>query len=258
MTRISLPNCRSTLEAPATTMQKAYQRFVDILSGQASRSELEAALAAAAGALGLPMFAYILLPENTSAPSLISNYPDAWTEHYRTHRYDRLDPVIGTAARAMEPFEWGPDLRVGRRSAGCVRFFAEAARFGIRFGFTIPVRDRQRRLAAVTFATDEHGRSFRQSIEAYRSELHLMALFFHRRACSTLDPERRIDGIKLSPRQFEWLEWVARGKSAWDTARIIDISRRTVLFHLEGTKAKLDVKSMQHAIAKFLAEKSKK
>jgi DNA-binding CsgD family transcriptional regulator len=158
----------------------------------------------------------------------------------------------------MEPFEWGPDLRVDSRSGGPAKFFSEAAQFGIRYGFTIPVRDRQRRLAAVTFATDERKPVFRHGIEAYRSGLHLMALFFHRQACRTLDPDRRIDGIKLSPRQFECLEWAARGKSAWDTGRIIGISRRTVLFHLEGAKAKLDVKSMQYAIAKFLAETSKR
>lgn len=238
-------------------MQKVYQHFVDLLSGQPNQRELEMALARAAGALGLPMFAYLLLPEQRSAPSLISNYPGTWTEHYLAQRYDRVDPVICTAARTGEPFEWGPDLRVGQRSSGCVKFFGEAAEFGIRFGFTIPIRDRQRRLAAVTFATDERGTAFRQSIEAYPSGLHLMALFFHRQACSTLDPDKRIDGIKLSPRQFECLEWAARGKSAWDTGRIIGISRRTVLFHLEGAKAKLDVKSIHHAIAKFLAEKSK-
>ena len=238
-------------------MQKVYQHFVDILSGQPNQRDLETALASAAGVLGLPLFAYLLLPEQRSSPSLISNYPGTWTHHYLTQRYDRLDPVIGTAARIEEPFEWGPDLRSGQRSARCGKFFAEAAEFGIRFGLTIPIRDRQKRLAAVTFATDERRTVFRQSIEAYRSGLHLMALFFHRRACSTLDPERRIDGVKLSQRQFECLEWAARGKSAWDTGRIIGISRRTVLFHLEGAKAKLDVKSMQHAIAKYLAEKSK-
>lgn len=238
-------------------MQRAYQHFVDILSGHPSHGELEMALAGAAGALGLPMFAYLLLPEQRSAASLISNYPGTWTKHYLAHRYDRVDPVIGTASRTEEPFEWGPDLRADQRSADCVRFFAEAAQFGIRFGFTVPVHDKQRRLAAVTFATDERRAVFRHSINAYRSGLHLMALFFHRQACSALDPERRVDGIKLSPRQFECLEWAARGKSAWDTSRIIGISRRTVLFHLETAKAKLDVRSMQHAIAKFLAEKSK-
>lgn len=238
-------------------MQKAYQHFVDILSGKPNQRELEIALGSAAGALGLPMFAYLLLPEQRSAPSLISNYPDAWTEHYLARRYDRLDPVIGTAARTMEPFEWGPDLRVGCHSAGRAEFFTEAAEFGIRFGFTIPVRDKQRRLAAVTFATDERRTTFRHSIEAHRSALHLMAVFFHRQACRTLEPDRRIDGIKLSPRQFECLEWAARGKSAWDSGRIMGISRRTVLFHLEGAKAKLDVRSIHHAIAKFLAEKSK-
>jgi DNA-binding CsgD family transcriptional regulator len=238
-------------------MQKLYQRFVDILSAHPNQRELETALAGVAGALGLPMFAYLLRPEQGSAPSLISNYPGAWTEHYLAHRYDRLDPVIGTATRTAEPFEWGPDLRASQRSECSIKFFAEAAQFGIRFGFTIPIRDRQRGLAAVTFATDERRTVFRQSVDAYRSGLYLMAHFFHRQACSALDPDRRIDGIKLSPRQFECLEWVARGKSTWDTGRIIGISRRTVLFHLEAAKAKLDVKSMQHAIAKYLAEKSK-
>jgi len=238
-------------------MQKVYQRFVDILSGRPNQSELEIALADAAGALGLPLFAYLLLPRQGFGPSLISNYPGAWTRHYLAQRYDRLDPVIGTAARTVEPFEWGADLRVGHRSTSCAKFFADAAQFGIRFGFTIPVRDGQRRLGAVTFATDEWRSAFRHSIGTYQSGLHLMALFFHRRACSTLDPDRRIDGVMLSPRQFECLEWAARGKSAWDTGQIVGISRRTVLFHLEGAKAKLDVKSMQHAIAKFLAEKSK-
>lgn len=238
-------------------MQKVYQNFVDILSGHPSLAELEIALARLSGALELPMFAYLLSREQKLAPSLISNYPGTWIRHYLVQRYDRLDPVITAAARTVEPFEWGSDLRAGWRSSAYDKFFAEAAEFGIRFGFTIPVRDRQRRLAAVTFATDERKPVFRRSIEAYRSGLHLMALFFHRQACSSLDPERRIDGIKLSPRQFECLEWAACGKSAWDTGRIIGISRRTVLFHLEAAKAKLDVRSMQHAIAKFLTEKSK-
>ncbi len=63
-------------------MQKVYQHFVDILSGQPNQEELEKALADAASALGLPMFAYLLLPEQRSAPTLISNYPGTWTKHY--------------------------------------------------------------------------------------------------------------------------------------------------------------------------------
>lgn len=86
-------------------MQKLYQRFVDILSSHPNQKELEAALGGVADALGLPMFAYLLLPEQESAPTLISNYPGAWTAPYLAHRYDRLDPVIGTAARTVEPFE---------------------------------------------------------------------------------------------------------------------------------------------------------
>jgi hypothetical protein len=211
-------------------MQRAYQRFVEILSGRPGRSELETAFDAAAHALGLPLFAYLLLPDGRSRPHLISNYPAAWTQHYLQSRYERIDPVIRLAARTSDPFEWGPQLRARGNRADCASFFDEAAQFGIRHGFTIPIQDRQRRIAAVTFATDERGPTFGRSIENYASGLHLMALFFHRHACSALDPTRVLAGAKLSPRQLECLEWAALGKSAWETSRIIGISRRTVSF----------------------------
>jgi DNA-binding CsgD family transcriptional regulator len=146
-------------------------------------------------------------------------------------------------------------LRAGRQPQKCGTFFDEAAQFGIRYGFTIPIKDRQNRIAAVTFATDERRPAFGRSVAAYSSGLHLMALFFHRQACTAFDPSRVIAGAKLSPRQLECLEWAAQGKSAWETSRIIGVSRRTVAFHLETAKARLEVRSISQAVAKLIAER---
>ncbi|MFK5073526.1 helix-turn-helix domain-containing protein, partial [Klebsiella pneumoniae] len=35
---------------------------------------------------------------------------------------------------------------------------------------------------------------------------------------------------RLSPREFECLEWSSRGKSAWEIGSILGISRRTAAF----------------------------
>lgn len=58
---------------------------------------------------------------------------------------------------------------------------------------------------------------------------------------------------KLSSRELECLRWRAKGKSDWDTGQIIGISERTVKFHLENARTKLDVMNTTHAVSKALS-----
>src|SRR5216684_8323644 len=109
----------------------------------------------------------------------------------------------------------------------------------------------------VTFAADEHrGAAFSRRIEAHRQVLQLMAMFFHAHVRRKLSPDRVINGVSLSPREFECLEWAAQGKSAWEIGRILGITRRTAGFHLENAKAKLGVHSISHAVARLIASRS--
>ena len=86
--------------------------------------------------------------------------------------------------------------------------------------------------------------------------LQLMAMYFHAHARRKLVHERIIDGVPLSPREFECLAWAAQGKSAWEVGQIIGISRRTAAFHLENAKAKLGVRSICQAVARFAESNS--
>jgi hypothetical protein len=49
--------------------------------------------------------------------------------------------------------------------------------------------------------------------------LQLMAMYFHAHARRRLSINRVIDGVALSPRELECLEWAAQGKSAWEIGR---------------------------------------
>jgi LuxR family transcriptional regulator, activator of conjugal transfer of Ti plasmids len=83
-----------------------------------------------------------------------------------------------------------------------------------------------------------------------------MTMFFHAHARRKLAPERVVDGVSLSPREFECLKWVAQGKSAWEIGHILGISRRTAAFHLDNAKAKLGVHSNCQAVARLVASKA--
>jgi LuxR family transcriptional regulator, activator of conjugal transfer of Ti plasmids len=115
----------------------------------------------------------------------------------------------------------------------------EAAQFGIRRGFTVPIHDPRGPIAAVTFAADERRATFRRCIEQHRHVLQLMAMYFHACARQRRSVDRVVDGVPLSPREFECLKWASQGKSAWEIGRLLNITHRTAAFHLDNARAKL-------------------
>lgn len=237
-------------------MHRVFQTFIDGLAVGNDAESLRKVLADAGAALDLNCFAYLSLPwRRGEAPRLISTYPIAWTDHYLRKRYERVDPVIVEALAYPEPFEWGQEFSSQRLSKTQYALLDEAAQFGIRCGFTVPIHDPRGPIAAVTFATDERRPQFQRCIERHRDVLQLMAMYFHAHARQRLSVDRVVDGIALSPREFECLQWAAGGKSAWEIGRILSISRRTAAFHLDNAKTKLGVHSICQAVACFAAAK---
>jgi LuxR family transcriptional regulator, activator of conjugal transfer of Ti plasmids len=235
-------------------LHRTFQAFIDGLSASVDALDLHRVMADAASDLELPCFAYLALPPRGSRkPDLISSYPVAWTSHYLARRYERVDPVISQAASRPQPFEWGLSCGLVRLSRHQKQLLDEAAGFGIRCGFTIPIHDTSGIVAAVTFAADERRPAFRRNIAARAEVLQLMALFFHAHARRKLGAERAVEGVALSPREFECLRWSAQGKSAWEIGCILGISRRTVSFHLDNAKAKLGVRTVRQAAVRLAA-----
>ncbi len=57
----------------------------------------------------------------------------------------------------------------------------------------------------------------------------------------------------LSKRERTCLEYAAKGKSAKETARDLGITHRTVHFHLENARKKLEVEKTIQAVALLMA-----
>ena len=238
-------------------MYRVFQAFIDGLDASGDAGRLCKVLADAGAALDLSCFAYLCLPlRRGETPELISTYPTAWTNHYLRQGYERLDPVIVKVLATTEPFEWGQEIRSQRLSKPQCALLDEAAHFGIRCGFTVPIHDPRGPIAAVTFVADERRASFQRCIEQHRHVLQLMAMYFHARARRRLSTSRIVDGIALSPRELECLEWAAQGKSAWEIGRLLNISRRTAAFHLDNARTKFGVRTICQAVAKLAAAKS--
>ncbi|MPZ33068.1 MAG: LuxR family transcriptional regulator [Rhodospirillales bacterium] len=235
-------------------MHRIFQTFIDSLTESSDEPTLRLAIEAASSALDLSCFAYLVLPRASAGGArLISNYPTQWTTHYLQCHYERFDPVIAQALGDPEPFEWGPGMGPSTLSRQQLDLLDNAAFFGIRYGFTIPIHDGRGPIAAVTYASQDRGPVFQHCIERNGRVLQLMALYFHAHARRKVVTDRMVGGIALSPRELECLEWAARGKSAWDIGQILGITRRTAAFHLDNAKAKLGVHSICQAVVLLAA-----
>jgi len=237
-------------------LQRTFHRFVDSITARPGELQLCGAVEDVISAFDLHTFAYLLISSPRIRNSgLISNYPPAWTRFYLENRYQDLDPVILHAARHSQPFIWGPGFTASGETEVERKFFDLAAQFGLRHGLTIPVHDECNSIAAVTFAADQPLAAFQRCIELHLPLLLLMSAFFHRSARRALGPHRVVGDITLSEREYECLNWASEGKSAWEIGQILGISRRTAAFHLDNMRAKLGVRTVKQAVARFAADR---
>jgi DNA-binding CsgD family transcriptional regulator len=237
-------------------MHRVFCTFIESLTESVDAQDLRESFAQVSEAFDLPCFAYLSLPSRSGTEvKLLSTYPSEWTSHYLRQNYERLDPVIQHALMYTGPFEWGPEFEVAKTSKMHRRFFDEAAQFGIRYGLTVPIHDGRCGIAALTYAVDEPAPAFRRCVEKKAEVLQLLAILFHAKASRVLGCDRTVAGITLSARQLECLEWAARGKSASDIGCILNISPRTVVFHIENAKARLGVRTIAQAVALLAASK---
>jgi len=236
------------------TVHHVFQKFVDRLNESHDAVAFHQAMADAAAAFDLSCFAYLSMPrDGRTAAALISSYPPGWTERYLREHYERLDPVIALAHSQTDPFMWGLGSDHFELTELQQRLFDEASEFGIRCGLTIPLQDGRGPVAAVTFASDSRREVFRRTIESNSRVLQLMAIDLHAHARRKLWRDPVLNSVRLSPREFECLQWAAKGKSAWAIGQILQISRRTVAFHLDNARAKLGVQNLRQAVALLVA-----
>lgn len=237
-------------------MHRIFQKFIDLLSAAEDRAGFSDAMGVTAADLDLSCFAYLRLPRRPyGKPCLITTYPERWTIHYLRSRYERIDPVIAQALQSPEPFQWGTGSSSPSSSPEQQRVLDEAAQFGIRTGFTIPIHDGRGPIAAVTFAASQREAPFEICINSHARVLQLMAMYFHAHVRRKLSDEHTIGGTLLSPREFECLEWATRGKSAWEIGRILGLSRHTVASYLDNAKEKLGVRTIVQAATLLAAAK---
>lgn len=208
-------------------------------------------LAQTAAGLGFDFCAYgIQLPLPISRPSvvLINNYPKAWQQAYATKGYLHVDPTVRHGMRSCLPQVWS-----AADPAEAPAFWEEARAHDIVSGWAMSTRDGHGTVGMLTLARG--GESIgADEMQAHQSELGWLAQYAHVAMCSILLPKYiRESNAELTEREKEVIMWTAEGKTAYEISQILDLSDRTVNFHINNVVMKLGAINKTQAAVKAAA-----
>ena len=176
------------------------------------------------------------------------SYSPEWLGAYLENGYAAVDPVLLTHFRQFKPQVWSKTY--GKAKAGPEQDFKEhASSFGLSEGITVGQKNSTKNLGSLfSFAGRDMGEHPRHMAVLAHLLPHLHIALM-RTAFSPTDPR-----ALLSAREREVLQWMIEGKTNWETSRILNISERTVKFHVQNILAKLQSSTRGQAIAHALEQ----
>ena len=169
--------------------------------------------------------------------------PDEWFDLYIKENYSLVDPALKLASSSSAPFKWSEAPCDREQEPRAAEFLERVHDFGLEQGLVVPVRTRAGQAGLVWF-----GGSAPDFDEGVIPMLQLVAFCTFDRLRDLNSPPREHKPL-LTQREREVLTWAAAGKTASEIGKILDITKRTVDYHLQSICRKYGAANRTHAVA---------
>jgi LuxR family quorum sensing-dependent transcriptional regulator len=183
-------------------------------------------------------------PDEVSARIFIACGHAEWVRRYVERGYVFRDPIVAHLAKVRSAFTWEEAYAHCKRIEDVRLIRGEAEAFGLRCGIVVPVPTLDDNLAAISFGGADGDMS-----ESAKAALSFAASYAVGRLLR-VGPNRPASEAAITSREMDCLLWAAEGKSDWEIATILGISRSTVLKHMRSAREKLDAVNRTHAVVK--------
>ncbi len=156
------------------------------------------------------VFLVVRLADRPDAyPFYCTTYPEEWVSLYLRKNYFEIDPVIDVSRTGFLPVDWS---NLDRRSPEARGFFKEAQSFDIgRHGLTIPIRGPSGERSLFSVTSNLPGREWRKLRMSSKHDLQVLSHYLHEKALSVSSLRKSGGYRKLSRREQECLQLLARG-----------------------------------------------
>jgi DNA-binding CsgD family transcriptional regulator len=171
------------------------------------------------------------------------NYPIDWVNHYMQENFTNCDPILRTPL-GKAPVFWKETFAFAKSPLE-KRFIAEARSIGLGNGISFSATSPKQNMACMISITGEEVARDNQLVEMLNCLVpHLHHAMLRVANLVPMSPSAML----LSNREYDIFHWMSRGKTNWEIATILEISERTVKFHVANIIRKLNANNRTHAI----------
>ncbi|HBR22775.1 MAG TPA: LuxR family transcriptional regulator [Nitrospiraceae bacterium] len=169
-------------------------------------------------------------------------YPIEWLDVYTSKNLYDIDSVVKENFTNFRLQRWKDTFK---KYLTPKEFLYHAEDFGLQDGFTHGQKNPAGNTGSLLSIS---GNSVEYNT---RTEmiLELVVPHFHQVITRITNQQSKKNIPPLSKREIEVLNWLGQGKSSWDISMILRISERTVNFHINNIKQKLDVVNRLQAVS---------
>ncbi|CAD6530542.1 autoinducer binding domain-containing protein [Paraburkholderia metrosideri] len=229
-------------------------RFQDAYQACASASDehhLFAKIASFAQDLGFEYCCYgIRMPLPVSNPPvrIFDTYPAGWMAHYRANDFLDIDPVVRAGEHSADLIVWPATAY-----DDATRLWSDAHDYGIKFGVAQSSWTVRGAFGLLTLS--RHADPLTQTeVEHLQFSTNWLSNLCHMRMGQFLQNKLAPEAsARLTCREREVLRWTGEGKTSYEIGKILNISERTVNFHVNNVLSKLAATNKVQAVVKAIA-----
>jgi DNA-binding CsgD family transcriptional regulator len=217
-----------------------------------TEQDLRAELERFTHGVGFEHFVYVLnvselLP--SFQPVILNNYPQGWGDRYLSGNYSETDPLIRRGRHSAQAIIWS-DYQI-KQDDSVLDFWEEAREFGLVGGLSFAIHSQPGITGMFSICRDKAIDLDRDGWSRLIGETHTFAAVLHELVCQR-HPSRMamLGDVELTRAQRAVMRWIAAGKTAEETGRIMSMTKFGVTFHLNNVKVLLKATNTAQAIAR--------
>jgi DNA-binding CsgD family transcriptional regulator len=226
-----------------------------------SRNPLEPSVLAITKSLGFDSFMYGMStsadPVQESRSYVFTTLPREWVVRYDQRAYIEVDPRVRHGIVSSTPLIWDSPTTRGR-DAMTDAFLDDAAAHGVASGVAFALHGVGTGLALIALNSANRfiDEARREAIVGMLGDILLFGMYFHEIFMKNVVEQGlapRLQGAPLSDREKQCLMLAAHGQTSHDIAEKLALAERTIQFHFDAIRSKLEATNRQEAIAKAIA-----
>lgn len=181
-------------------------------------------------------------------PFVNVGYSEEWLKKYISHNYFSCDPIKRARFSGADFLRWTDTFARAEKKVER-DYIRQAREHDVYEGLTVGAQKNSSSLISFFsfIGTDLND-------ERHEMILRYLGPYLHEAMCRATPVGPGSTRSPLSERETEVLSWAMAGKTNWEISIILNISERTVKFHIQNVMVKLEASSRAHAVAIALGQ----